>query len=92
MSLKQGQLDLSTYFSKKKTLWEQLANSKSRSVKKCDCGQVQELLEEAEMSKIIQFLMGLNDDFNNIRGQILNMKPRPRLNDIYNMLDQDESQ
>ncbi|XP_024014198.1 uncharacterized protein LOC112088164 [Eutrema salsugineum] len=36
--------------------------------------------------------MGLNDNFANIRGQILNMKPRPGLTAIYNMLDQDESQ
>ncbi|XP_019095141.1 PREDICTED: uncharacterized protein LOC109130224 [Camelina sativa] len=92
MTLRQGQLDLSSYFTKKKTLWEQLANTKSRTVKRCDCDQVKELLEEAETSRIIQFLMGLNDDFNNIRSQILNMKPRPRLNEIYNILDQDESQ
>ena len=92
MTLKQGDLDLSTYFTKKKTLWEQLANTKSSAVKKCNCDQVQELLEDVETSRIIQFLMGLNDNFNNVRGQILNMKPRPALNDIYNMLDQDESQ
>lgn len=92
MTLKQGELDLSTYFTKKKILWEQLGNTRSRIVKKCDCNQVHELLEEAETSRVIQFLMGLNDSFNNIRGQILNMKPRPGLNEIYNMLDQDESQ
>ncbi|XP_010513384.1 PREDICTED: uncharacterized protein LOC104789374 [Camelina sativa] len=91
MTLRQGQLDLSSYFTKKKTLWEQLANTKSRTVKRCDCDQVKELLEEADTSRIIQFLMGLNDDFNNIRSQILNMKPRPGLNEIYNILDQDES-
>ena len=58
----------------------------------CNCDQVKELLEDAETCQIIQFLMGLNYSFNNIRGQILNMKPHPQLNDIYNMLDQDESQ
>ena len=92
MTLKQGDSDLSTYFTKKKTLWEQLANTKSSLVKKCNCDQVKELLEDAERSRIIQFLMGLNYSFNNIRGQILNMKPRPQLNDIYNMLEQYESQ
>lgn len=35
--------------------------------------------------------MGLNDSFNNICGQILTMKPRPGLYEIYNILDQDES-
>lgn len=37
MTLKQGQLDLSAYFTKKKTLWEPLANTRSHTVKKCDC-------------------------------------------------------
>lgn len=90
--LRQGTLDLATYYTKKKTLWEQLANTRSLTVKRCDCDHVKELMEEAETSRIIQFLMGLNDSFANIRGQILNMKPRPRLTEIYNMLDQDESQ
>ena len=47
-------------------------------------------MEEAE--NFIQFLMGLNENFANIRGQILNVKPRLSLTEIYNMLDQDESQ
>lgn len=92
MNLKHDQLDLSTHYTKKKTLWEQLVNTKSSLVKKCDCGEVKELLEDAETSKIFQFLMGLNDSFNNIRGQILDMKARPSLSKIYNILDQDESQ
>lgn len=92
ITLKQGNLDLSTYYTKKKTLWEQLANTKTSTVKRCNCDHVQELLEDAETSRIIQFLMGLNDSFANIRGQILNMKPRPGLTAIYNILDQDESQ
>lgn len=49
-------------------------------------------MEETETSRIIQFLMSLNENFGNIRGQILNMKPRPSLTEIYNMLDQYESQ
>lgn len=91
-NLKQGNLDLSAYYTKKKTLWEQLANTRILTIKRCNCDHVKELLEEAETSRIIQFLMGLNDNFANIRGQILNMKPRPCLTEIYNMLDQDESQ
>lgn len=90
--MKQGSLDLSTYYKKKKTLREQLENMKSSSSCSCKCGKVKELLENAEDSKIIQFMMELNDKFANIRGHILNTKPRPCLANIYNMLDQDESQ
>lgn len=58
----------------------------------CRCSQVMKLLDDRETTWITQFLMGLNDDFSNIRGQILNMKPRPSLFDMYNMLESDESQ
>lgn len=92
MTLKQENLDLSTYYTKKKTLWVQLANTRTTIVKRCSCDHVKEMVEEVETSRIIQFLMGLNESFANIRGQILNMKPRPGLTEIYNMLDQDESQ
>ena len=46
MTLKQGDLDLLTYFTKKKTLWEQLSNTKTRTVKKCDCDQVKNFLRK----------------------------------------------
>ncbi|XP_013658598.1 uncharacterized protein LOC106363398 [Brassica napus] len=91
-TLKQGSMDLSAYYTKKKTLWEQLSNTRITTARRCNCDHVKELMEEAETSRIIQFLMGLNENFANIRGPILNMKPRPSLTEIYSMLDQDESQ
>ncbi|XP_013633108.1 PREDICTED: uncharacterized protein LOC106338752 [Brassica oleracea var. oleracea] len=51
MTLKQENLDLSTYYTKKKTLWEQLANTRTTTVKRCNCDHVKELIEEAETSK-----------------------------------------
>ena len=90
-TLKQGSMDLSAYYTKKKTLWEQLSNTRITTARRCNCDHDKELMEEAETSRIIQFLMGLNENFANIRGPILNMKPRPSLTEIYNMLDQDES-
>ncbi|XP_013594478.1 PREDICTED: uncharacterized protein LOC106302534 [Brassica oleracea var. oleracea] len=91
-TLKQGNMDLSAYYTKKKTLWEQLSNTRITTARRCSCDHVKELLEEAETSRIIQFLMGLNENFANISGQILNMKPRTSWTEIYNILDQDESQ
>ena len=67
-TLKQGSMDLYAYYTKKKTLWEQLSNTKITAARRCNCDHVKELLEEAETSRIIQFLMGLNDKFANIRG------------------------
>ncbi|XP_048615771.1 uncharacterized protein LOC125588461 [Brassica napus] len=59
MTSKQENLDLSTYYTKKKTLWEQLANTRTTTVKRCNCDHVKELVEEAKTSRIIQFLWGL---------------------------------
>lgn len=68
MTLKQENLDLSTYYTKKKTLWVQLANTRTTAVKRCSCDHVKEMVEEVETSRIIQFLMGLNESFANIHG------------------------
>ncbi|XP_010419216.1 PREDICTED: uncharacterized protein LOC104704906 [Camelina sativa] len=92
-SLRQGNMSLSEYYTKKVTLWERLACTKNLMENGgCRCSQVMKLLDDYETTRITQFLMGLNDDFTNIRGQILNMKPRPSLSDMYNMLESDESQ
>lgn len=92
LNLRQGSMELSTYYTKMKTLWQCLASTKSQKICTCSCGKVEELLEDAETSRIIQFLMGLNDSYANIRGQMINKKHRPSLSSIYNMLDQDQSQ
>lgn len=42
--------------------------------------------------KLSQFLIGLNDQFTNTRGQILLMYPLPDLSQEYAMLLQDENQ
>ncbi|XP_024013753.1 uncharacterized protein LOC112087872 [Eutrema salsugineum] len=92
-SLRQGDMDLSEYYTKMVTIWERLACTKNLIEKGgCRCSQVQKLLADHETTRIVQFLMGLNDEFAATRTQILNTKPRPSLSDMYNMLDQDEGQ
>jgi hypothetical protein len=41
---------------------------------------------------IFQFLMGLNDSFSNIRGQILLIDPLPSINKVFSLIVQEESQ
>lgn len=38
LTLRQGSFDLSTYFTKMKTLWQRLASTKSQKICKCNCG------------------------------------------------------
>ncbi|CAA7043466.1 unnamed protein product [Microthlaspi erraticum] len=56
--LQQGNLDLSTYYTKKKTLWEQLANAKSSIVKRCDCDHVKDSWKKLRQVDESQRLVG----------------------------------
>ncbi|XP_070679307.1 uncharacterized protein [Malus domestica] len=62
-SLTQDQLSIAAYYMKMKSLWDELL-SYSDSVS-CTCGA------QNERNKLMQFLMGLNDSYSAIRGQIL---------------------
>jgi len=40
----------------------------------------------------MQFLVGLNEAYNVVRGNILMMRPFPDINEVYNILLQEENQ
>ncbi|XP_010416812.1 PREDICTED: uncharacterized protein LOC104702616 [Camelina sativa] len=85
-SLHQGSLDLSSYHTQTQTLWEELSNIQVTP------HTVEDLLAEKETKRVIDFLMGLNENYENIRRRILMKKTLPSLSEIYNMFDQDDSQ
>lgn len=60
-SLSQGHHTVTTYFTKLKSLWEELSNYKHRHV--CTCGANKHLDDERNQENVMQFLMGLNDSF-----------------------------
>lgn len=41
---------------------------------------------------IMTFLMGLNDSYAQVRGQILLMEPLPRINKVFSLIIQEERQ
>jgi hypothetical protein len=41
---------------------------------------------------VFQFLMGLNESFSHIRGQILLMEPLPPINKVFSLVIQEENQ
>ncbi|XP_020879909.1 uncharacterized protein LOC110228098 [Arabidopsis lyrata subsp. lyrata] len=85
-SLHQGSLDLSSYHTQTQTLWEELSNIQVTP------HTVEDLLAEKETNRVIDFLMGLNESYENIRSRILMKKTLPTLSEIYNLLDQEDSQ
>ncbi|KAK4381354.1 hypothetical protein Sango_2975700 [Sesamum angolense] len=58
--------------------------------KVCTCGLVLAVLLELklkmQLTKLVQFLMGLNDSYDSIRNQILIMNPFPSINNAYSMV------
>ncbi|GJW27905.1 cysteine-rich receptor-like protein kinase 8 [Tanacetum coccineum] len=59
---------------------------------KYDCENGKTNGEREQRKRLIQFLMGLDDSYTNIRGQILLMQPLPLVSMAYGMLRQEEKQ
>jgi hypothetical protein len=49
-------------------------------------------LEKYEQRCIMQFLMGLNESFGAVRGQILLMDPMPPINKVFSLIRQEDRQ
>lgn len=84
-------MDLSTYYTKLKTLWDELdGTSCEKTCHSCDCCKSMEI--KSDHTKVTKFLAGLNESYAVIRSQIIMKKNVPTLSEIYNLLDQDHSQ
>lgn len=79
--LRQEQQSVSAYYTKLKGLWDELA-----SYSEISRGA------QAEQQRIMQFLMGLNDTYSSVRGQILLMNPLPTVRQAYAAISQEEKQ
>ncbi|GJS07455.1 retrovirus-related pol polyprotein from transposon TNT 1-94 [Tanacetum coccineum] len=92
----QGNLTIASFFNKLKKCWDELQNI--NGLPTCDCGRMREctcdvfgkvLLRDSN-SKLIQFLIKLNDDYESVRSQILAMDPLPTVNKAYYIVQQIE--
>ena len=90
MNHTQGQLSISAYFTKLKMIWEELTNYRPDcTCAKCSCGGNKELVDYHHIEYVISFLMGLNDSFSQVRGQILLMAPMPPINKVFALISQE---
>ena len=89
--LRQGTMSLSEYYTTLKTLWDNLEGAYEPD-KPFVCGNAASIQLKADRAKIVKFLAGLNESYNIIRRQIIMKKVLPSLDEIYNILDQDDSQ
>ena len=89
-NMSQGADDIATYYTKVKRLWDELDDLDEILV--CTCNSAEKMHKREQNQKLLQFLMGLNDDYSAIRGNILMMTPLPSISQVYSMLIQEEKQ
>ncbi|KAL5760838.1 hypothetical protein ACOSQ2_019676 [Xanthoceras sorbifolium] len=74
-TLSQGTMTISVYFTKLKSLWDELDTYRPISA----CNQMKAHIEQREEDWMMQFLMGLNDTYNVVRSNILMITPLPNV-------------
>ncbi|KAI3465132.1 hypothetical protein Pfo_021795 [Paulownia fortunei] len=77
----QETMSVTTYYSKMKGLWDELASHNNLLV--CTCSVGLKIAKQEQSKKVMQFLIGLNDTYSAIRGKILLMQPLPSIGKIY---------
>lgn len=82
------------YYSKLKTLWDELTNYEQIPICSCGgckCDIVSKLEKRREEERVHQFLMGLDDaTYGTFRSNLVATDPLPSLNRAYSTLIQDE--
>ena len=91
---KQGNTTVELYYHKLKGLWDELdaLEAPYACLCRCDCVNGRTNGEREQRKRLIQFLMGLDESYTNVRGQILLMQPLPLVSKAYSMLRQEEKQ
>ncbi|KAL0311653.1 UNVERIFIED_CONTAM: hypothetical protein Scaly_2920200 [Sesamum calycinum] len=89
-SVVQGNLSISAYFSKIKRLWDELACLVPTAT--CSCGASREIAESTIQDQLMQFLMGLDDCYDQVHNQILMMELLPSISKAYSMILRVEKQ
>ncbi|XP_072064436.1 uncharacterized protein [Arachis hypogaea] len=91
---KQGDASVTAYYTKLKSIWEELKNLRpipncSRCVEKCTC-EVNIMRGYKEKSRTVRLLRGLNEQFSTVRSQIMLMEPLPMVDVAFASLLQQE--
>ncbi|KAL4655071.1 hypothetical protein ACB092_01G424700 [Castanea dentata] len=90
-----GELSVTEYFTNLSILWDELQNYEplpTCSCEKCVCHVNEKISNIHHREVVMQLLIGLNDSFSHIRGQILLMDPIPSAEKVFSLLIQDEKQ
>ncbi|CAL1392929.1 unnamed protein product [Linum trigynum] len=94
-ALRQDHLSVAAFYSKLKRLWDDwltLDPPARCTCGKCECHVEQRTRSSHEEMRLLDFLIGLDDNFSVVRTQLLSMKPTPTLGAAYQMAANEEQQ
>nr|KYP71950.1 hypothetical protein KK1_011232 [Cajanus cajan] len=95
-SIKQGDLSVTEYFTKLRIIWDELDNYRPelmcKCLNKCSCDVLPNITQRRIEDQAMQFLRGLNDQYNNVQSHILLMEPLPHITKIFSYVVQQERQ
>ncbi|KAF7116042.1 hypothetical protein RHSIM_RhsimUnG0039800 [Rhododendron simsii] len=89
-ALKQEELSISAYFTKLKSLWDEL--NSLQAFQPCTCGSEKFFSERLQQDRAMEFLQCLHEHFGPLRSQMLLMEPLPNVAKIYSLVRQEEKQ
>ncbi|XP_042015947.1 uncharacterized protein LOC121763921 [Salvia splendens] len=95
MNLTQGQNDVSSYFTNLRIVWDEFKHFQPIAwctCSNCRCNSARRWQISQEEDCTMQFLIGLNPSFSQIRSTILSMVPLPSLSKVFSMVVQEERQ
>ncbi|XP_019154656.1 PREDICTED: uncharacterized protein LOC109151193 [Ipomoea nil] len=89
--LKQGNLSVNEYYTECRSLWEEMNKMRPlpicKCIPKCSCDLVDQVRKDREIDQIIQFLQGLNNDYNSLKSSVLVLDPLPDLYKVFVMAE-----
>lgn len=81
------------YFTKYKTLIDELNTYRPTcTCRACSCGGIHEIIDFLQVEYLMDFLMGLNENFSQIKAQLLIMDPLPSISRAFSLILQEEQQ
>lgn len=88
-TIQQGNMTVSSYYTKLRGVWDEIRSISqipTCSCKGCKCEINKEIARLHDKEHLYDFLMGLNEEFNAVRTQILSSSPLPTLNAAYHLV------
>lgn len=85
LNLKQGNKKDSNYFTELRNLWKEL--EQYRPIPKYTyCVTIRNAKSLRSEDRIIQFLIGLNEEYQGVASQVLLMDPLPQINKVFSLV------